>query len=1044
MDFETVPLTSDSEWEDMPDVSSTEPMPSSPHPDEAPLPKNSVTIKRESLDTESHSDNNSDLNDSNNPEYVDSEESVCTMDLHLDETLSTSHPPNTSISSDNPKKSPPKSLKKKRRNFTHWRGARRYLKRCDICNQYLHSKTTYARHMVRYHSGKQQQKKFGAPTDHDFDIDIETIEDIEDELESLEKDAPLTPVQQNIISQLKTFSCYACDKSFIDRRTTLNHIRQHMPDLRSYTCIACLTEFADRSIYKIHCGASFQCAMKIALVIPERGTEKYFTCNMCLRSLTNRKELLTHLSKHSEKQYQQLIASPPQLKPKPSQVSTPKRSSPCVTFVNLQGRTIPAPFQNGEGSQNNLCIQCGMIYRRRLNLERHQELCDKIAPEERISYRCARCGMTFLEYRKLQSHMSIIHRTKIIPCYRCDTEFTKTVEFLSHYRKECPGLVSEKKIGSYSCALCPRASFSTRTLFAEHRRKLHLDLKIYSCAICRKTFETAGALETHVRGHELGVASDVYDQNSSMPSDYGAGKRNRSLNSDPGTSRNQCHTCGKIFANYPNLRRHVRTVHDAVGRYSCFTCSKTFVSKELWKSHVESEHQETAINCPHCPENFGTSTALIEHCRNVHGINGEDQLGCYICGKKFQNVASLRIHRGHHFRVNSRLSINNTSQNSIELDDEPIVTPPVRSPRAKKSFPNGGTMVRQLQNMLQCQVCDDRFKDVSTLRRHLWDVHCAKNKPEKRFDVERLQCELCTNVLPDEESLASHMKWHRDNPILGEVSKRKKGEPLCDICGKMYSSVMGMLRHRKCHERPNYVAKRGRYAGKGFGCDVCGRICASRATLDNHMQHSHRLISRKRKAERREENQNNQKKPRLEFNHVIDNPGFGSESSSSRGEKPVTCSLCRKVLPNMRLLYRHRKEIHKIFTGIWVKVEPQPQGNSRNSGAATCPTCKKTFKSLVNMRIHCTKSHGIGGEIGGFKCNLCPRELGNKKSLEKHMLLVHKSFGGGEKNPPFRNSNLGGPVVDGTNRRQCPICKIVYPNIKAMNIHYFKKHQKAN
>ncbi|KAI4503826.1 hypothetical protein M0802_001229 [Mischocyttarus mexicanus] len=106
----------------------------------------------------------------------------------------------------------PNSRKKMKRGpHTHFRGTRVYKQKCTHCQINLHSKHSYVKHMERFHSNDCDNKDLSKLTSADEE---ELIEDVEDELTSMENDAPLTKVQQNIISQLKTFSCYSCQKNF--------------------------------------------------------------------------------------------------------------------------------------------------------------------------------------------------------------------------------------------------------------------------------------------------------------------------------------------------------------------------------------------------------------------------------------------------------------------------------------------------------------------------------------------------------------------------------------------------------------------------------------------------------------------------------------------------------------------------------------------------------------------------------------------------------------------------------------------------------------
>lgn len=458
-----------------------------------------------------------------------------------------------------------KGRKKMRRGpHTHFRGARIFKRKCMHCQINLHSKTSYAKHMARFHTQKSRLNLEKNEKDEKEMKEMEEmVEDVEEELENLEEDAPLTPVQQNIISQLKTFTCYSCEQSFDDRSTTLNHIRQHMPDLRQFTCVACLTEFGDQNTYKQHCEASFECAMKIALVVPVQGTEKYFTCNMCLNPLSNRKELLSHLTKHSDKQYEELreTRAPPKLTP----IAPIPKSS--------------LPYGMGDPAYNHECDLCGMIYRYKPNMIKHRELCASLQPEGRTSYKCIDCGMTFLIFSKFHSHVTIEHKKKELKCPKCAAKFRSPSDYLTHHEfhrkknnlKDPQVWKNPQEEEKLVCSFCNQR-FGTKIELNEHKN-LHLKVKIYSCVICRSMFSSPGALEIHMKDHGIEDPNERTANSSCL--EYESKSQEKVL------GKTECE-CGKIFSNVANLKRHIRNAHEEkkIDCQVCIIFSLVLISKK--------------------------------------------------------------------------------------------------------------------------------------------------------------------------------------------------------------------------------------------------------------------------------------------------------------------------------------------------------------------------------------------------------------------------------------------------------------------------------
>ncbi|XP_012274931.1 zinc finger protein 845 [Orussus abietinus] len=1063
----------------------------------------------------------------------------------------------------------PAKKKARRGPHTHYRGPP-FKRKCYQCQITLRSKGTYMRHMTEFHgttnplrlpampSPSKASKSKGQKTkldglkrpqhtstpimdqkrnnrdmvmngDRSLDDEEEMIEDVEDELVSMEKDSPLTKVQVDIISQLKTFSCYSCQCDFPDRRSTLNHIRQHMPDLRPYTCIACLTEFQDSSMYQFHCGSSFECAMKIALVVPRQGSEKYFVCNMCLRPMLNRKELLSHLSKHSDKQYEQLTTP----------MKDPPKLTPMVPMPSRNDSNVAGPYKNGNPAFNHMCNLCGMIYRHKPNMLKHRELCKGLPPDARTSYKCSFCGMTFLVFKKFYSHTTSEHNTRDLHCSWCSAKFRSPSDFLMHHEKhrstvenidtddedsarnestrnKSSGLQSSSKNWEtfhevqsnksrstsqrYNCALCGQ-EFFTRAELGEHRN-LHLKVKIYSCVICRSMFSSAGALEIHMKDHGIEDPNERNANSSCIEYDRTEDAKPRVENMKPVSKTEiqnaECEYCGKVFSNYTNMKRHSKNIHGDRERVYCSECPRSFKRQIMLDKHVKAEHKvlKGSLQCHRCNKKFAFQANLNLHIRNVHENLNEGSFKCDICDRIFVEEQSLKTHRGWHYRANSRISVGpsisftplNKSApatiTSLEKVSPSRKTANARPARARKSFPNPPPQKPSTALNLQCQVCDERFGDVLVLRKHLWDVHCARNKQEKEFPTQELQCNLCTNMFPDKESLEQHVQWHNQHPIL---SSETKAQHKCETCGKNYSTRKTLLRHRKLHKAvfkvPGTTRKFQALAKKPpspqFPCQDCPRVLATKAALQRHKtihrsyspkQPSPSSPSRKRSVSQESTSFNpKNKKIKVDLASILPVPAA----------QRYSCKICKKNYSSGIILQKHQKDEHRgtrsrSLPSVQVIEECMPVTNL--DGSFSCNVCGKTFPGISNVRQHFSIKHkpaamaanasqsqskpksspaksnaktsksSLPTPDGGvimYCCAFCDRHFFTRDMVMEHIFKVHHSIYQPDPNSPapYRCTNITAYVIkDAIDSRSCPVCKVRYPNTKALKIHYFKYH----
>lgn len=1066
-------------------------------------------------------------------EPQDDDDTDCTIELestNSDELLlnpmAVDETEDTVMEADSTQKSnsvglPPKK-KLRRGPHTHFRGTRVFKQKCTHCQIFLHSKYSYMKHMKRFHSKENGIENLESQNDEE-----EMIEDLEDELVSMEKDSPLTQVQQDIISQLKTFSCYSCEQTFNDRRSTLSHIRQHMPDLRPYTCIACLTEFPDRSMYQLHCGASFECAMKIALVVPKIGYERYFTCNMCLRSMQGRKELLSHLSKHSDKQYEEMMGparAPPKLKPMAPLPSAKK---------SMTNKTTELPYKNGDPMHNHACDLCGMIYRYRPNMLKHKEMCKQLDPESRTLYKCIHCYMTFLVFKKFHYHITTDHKKKDFTCAVCYSKFRSPSDFLTHHETHREAVQgnqqmqhddtsqnvvqtplkernayetnTKSKMSSrsqkFSCPLCSQ-EFSTKAELNEHRT-LHLKVKIYSCAICRSMFSSAGALEIHMKDHGI---DDPNERNANVSCvEYGSldedvriekDSMNASAVSDPGNEIYKCGECGKVLSNYANLRRHATIAHRKSKIYDCVECSRLFMRKDLYENHMHKHSsKKRMLQCPQCPKSFVFQSNFSYHFRTAHLEKSQNGYACDICGKVFDEEASLKIHRGWHNRANSRLSIrfilgNQKSSNNSQKESSSVESGEIseRPARARKSFPNPPLQspTEKTSGNFQCQVCNDKFNDVTELRTHLWDVHCARNKPEKSFSNDELQCELCTNIFPDQETLSSHMRWHKANPILSDTQKTFA----CDVCGKCYSSKKVLSKHKRLHKATvvasfKFQSLARKPMASQFLCNFCRKVFSSNQSLQRHkltfhsepqnQQRPQQLLYKSNRTSFEDEPRAKRMKYEMENDNLQTKLSPFAMDFAGERRKPVMCHVCKKMFPNMSVLYKHKQTVHKARGN---KDLPECIPMSTVDGKFSCNICFKKFPGLSNLRQHFTIKHkkmaaqsqaqGSASnndrlslpipepprEVSSYEvaynnvmysCKLCKQcHVFNKGSIMSHITNVHNTVYEADSKTFHREVNLGTYVVQDAFGTTCPQCDVKYPNNRALKIHYIKFHENTD
>ena len=140
---------------------------------------------------------------------------------------------------------------------------------------------------------------------------------------------------------------------------------------------------------------------------------------------------------------------------------------------------------------------------------------------------------------------------------------------------------------------------------------------------------------------------------------------------------------------------------------------------------------------------------------------------------------------------------------------------------------------QEMQHLLQCALCSEKFASISKLKRHVRDGHSGEEWNRFKASCQTLQCPKCVQKFFTKVALRSHgRKVHGDykTPLLpnGKHAQRKpksgKEKRTCTECGKECQSKGTLEEHILTHtlgEQP-------------FQCGDCGQRSSSRKGLKAH------------------------------------------------------------------------------------------------------------------------------------------------------------------------------------------------------------------
>ena len=173
------------------------------------------------------------------------------------------------------------------------------------------------------------------------------------------------------------------------------------------------------------------------------------------------------------------------------------------------------------------------------------------------------------------------------------------------------------------------------------------NVKIFTCDICKKIFNTKFQLQVHEKSHitekefpcslcskkfksERYVKMHIYNTHN---------KRNgKALTSK--VESGVCDICGKWFRFKCNAIRH-REIHFEEKRFDCSICHMKFRHSSSLKRHMLSHQGKAEYVCEQCGRSFKMKQTLIQHHR-IHVI--QPFLKCEYCPREFRTHKGKKYH----------------------------------------------------------------------------------------------------------------------------------------------------------------------------------------------------------------------------------------------------------------------------------------------------------------------------------------------------------------------------------------------------------------
>jgi len=221
---------------------------------------------------------------------------------------------------------------------------------------------------------------------------------------------------------------------------------------------------------------------------------------------------------------------------------------------------------------------------------------------------------------KLQKHGVITETYKEYACQVPDCNF-KTIKesnFDFHMRMQH----SEETATATTCNVCGKRK-GTPSALRRHVESAHMQLKPFSCEICKAGFAQKSGLAMHMKNLHPSDNQKVICNICGAELKHEASLKDhimRKHNSeDP--AANTCPECGKMFSVKYDLRDHMKRAHMVHTHLPCPKCDKRFPKMQNLRCHILSTHLKVTIKpfaCFTCGNSYVRSKDCWQHVALKH------------------------------------------------------------------------------------------------------------------------------------------------------------------------------------------------------------------------------------------------------------------------------------------------------------------------------------------------------------------------------------------------------------------------------------------
>ncbi|XP_039746495.1 zinc finger protein 91-like isoform X2 [Pararge aegeria] len=562
-------------------------------------------------------------------------------------------------------------------------------------------------------------------------------------------------------------------------------------------------------------------------------------------------------------------------------------------------------------------------------------------------YCCDICGKGFMHKKNIWKHKKVLHADVLND--RNDSEentMHASTEEDDYNVDENGVILSTPQFNSFNFTNISNSSQQTSQ-----------DALPYSCELCYKRFPLKTSLWKHKRAKH-GIVNTTGPDGQVIPT--------------TAEGRSSCTICKITFSDKKSYYRHRKNIHKSSVQM-CKICGKPLNSTQELYEHLKSTHARELLGydanqgtsksqemtqeadadyeaeqdlvdptaefqarypCDTCGKQFVGLLALQNH-QCINQIQSQPQtFDCEICHKSYTSIAALKSHRGWHLRSpDGKAAANNTGlwmpQNKVttKISKHEVIEAP-QPPITRSSQPTPATSVakRRLPPEVEVTVVNPNKKLRSDDSIEMDQQNSMSGGTEDRY------CNICDKEFTKRAAYQRHMdEVHQPNSVF------------CPVCDKSFTRKSTLLVHMKKHyEGGEGSSSVGQIEDDGHACDVCGDQFDSEKDLS-----SHKAV------------------------HHAEDSGESDDEGSTLVQQPgeFTCSQCGDGVATPRDLIAHRT-MHATPSKFF------------------CNICKVYFARALDLSSHTRARHSDNEKVF-FPCAMCDRFYMNKKSLQRHIEMMH-------------------------------------------------------